>query len=260
LGFGIWDFLGGLVEILQLILLQVVAFVVIVVILNLLFGSQLRNALGRLQTLHQQSLEKEEVLNKEIEKARVQAKNEIDRSQEKARTIIDEAKKSAEQAAEEASRQAQAQAQKIVQDAVERSKRLEQEVMGSIEKRAIELSAELIQYTFTAKGQEALHQQFMDELIDELAKVDKERLAVRVETAEVITSAPLTAQERDRLKKILSSKLAYDIPLQETVDPSLIIGMMIKLGGLVADGSLKNKLARAMAGLRLNAKSANGKK
>jgi len=244
------------VEILQLVLIQVATFVVIVIVLHLLFGSQLRNALGRLQVLHQESLEKEEILNKEIEKARIQAKNEIDRSQEEARAIIENAKKAAEEAGAEAALQAQAQTQKLLQEAVEKSKRMEQEVLATVEKRAVELSAELIQYTFTAKGQEILHRQLIDELIEELSKVDRDRLAVKVDRAEVVTSAELSAQEKEQLKKILSSKLGYDVPLQESVDPSLIVGMMIKLGGLVADGSLKNKLARAMACLR----SKNGKK
>lgn len=242
-------------EILRLVLIQIVTFVVIVVVLRLLFGSQLRIALSRLQTLHQESLEKEEILNKEIEKARIQAKNEIERSQQEAKVIIENAKKAAELAGEEAAQQAQARAQKMVQDAAERTKRLETEVMATVEKRALELSAELIRHTFTARGQEVLHRQLIDELIDELAKVDHQRLVVKVDRAEVVTSAELSPQEKEKIQKVLSSKLGFDVPLDESVDPSLIVGMIIKLGGLVADGSLRNKLAHAMAGLH----SKNGK-
>lgn len=243
-------------EILQLILIQVVTFVVIVIFLRLLFGNQLRSALGRLQVLHQESLEKEEILNKELEKARIQAKNEIERSEQEAKVIIENAKKAAEVAAEEAAQAAQVRADKTVQEALEKTKRMEVEVMATVEKRALELSAKLIQETFTAKGQETLHRQLIDELIDELAKVDRERLAVKVDRVEVVTSAELSPQEKEKIKKVLSSKLGFDVPLVESVDPSLIVGMMIKFGGLVADGSLRNKLNRAMAGLRAK----NGKK
>ncbi len=236
-------------EILQLILIQIATFVIIVIFLRFLFGSQLRAALNRLQVLHQESLEKEEILNKEIEKARIQAKNEIERSEQEAKIIIENAKKAAEAAAEEAAQAAQARADKMVEEALEKTKRLEAEVMATVEKRALELSAKLIQETFTTKGQEALHRQLIDELIDELAKVDRERLAVKVDRAEVVTSAELTTQEKEKIKKVLSSKLGFDVPVDESVDPSLIVGMMIKLGGLVADGSLRNKLGRAMASL-----------
>ncbi|MFB3918812.1 ATP synthase F0 sector subunit b [Candidatus Velamenicoccus archaeovorus] len=244
-------------EILQLILFQVVTFVVIVIVLRFLFGSQLRAALNRLQALHQESLEKEEILNKEIEKARIQAKNEIERSEQEARAIVDNAKKEAEVAAQETILATQAQAEKMVQEAVEKTRRLEAEVMATVEKRALEFSVKLIQETFTAKGQEALHRQLIDELIDELTKVDRERLAVKVDRAEIVTSAELSPQEKEKIKKVLSAKLGFDVPLDESVDPSLIIGMMIKLGGLVADGSLRNKLSRAMAGLHAKSEKNN---
>ena len=71
--------------VLQLIFIQVITFAVIVGILNFLFGSQLKIALNRLQVLHQESLEKEEILNKELERAKVQVQSEIARAKEEAR-------------------------------------------------------------------------------------------------------------------------------------------------------------------------------
>jgi len=47
------------------------------------------------------------------------------------------------------------------------------------------------------------------------------------------------------------SKLGYDLPVDEKSDPSLIFGIVIRLGGLVVDGSLKNKLSRAMSAMRM---------
>ncbi len=46
----------------QLILLQIVTFAVLIAVLYFFFGNQLKVALNRLQVLHQESLEKEEVL------------------------------------------------------------------------------------------------------------------------------------------------------------------------------------------------------
>ena len=52
----------------------------------------------------------------------------------------------------------------------------------------------------------------------------------------------------------MSAKLGSPTKVQERLDESLIAGLVIKLGGLVIDGSLKNKLNHALKALQ--AKSA----
>jgi F0F1-type ATP synthase delta subunit len=236
--------------IIQLVLIQVVTFVVVIVALRFLFGSHLKTALNRLQVLHQQSLEKEEILNKELEKARIQSQGEISRAKEEAKLILDTAKRHAEDIALEAAGGAQEQSKKIMAEASERAKKLEAEVLAGAQEKAMELAQELIRATFAPKGQAILHSQLIDELIDDLRAVDKGRLAVKVDKAEVATSAPLTSEEKKKLEGILVSKLGYELPLEEKIDETLIIGIVIKLGGLVADGSLKNKLNKALNEIR----------
>ncbi|MFA5039485.1 MAG: F0F1 ATP synthase subunit delta [Candidatus Omnitrophota bacterium] len=241
-------------DLLKLVLLQVMTFVVIIILLRFFFGSQLKNALGRLQVLHQESLEKEEVLTKEIEKARIQAENEIARSKETAKAILEEARQAAEKVGLEAVEQAQAQAKKIIAETQERAKKIEIEVRAETEKKAIGLARELIGLIFSSEGQERFHRELIDELIDDLGQVDKERLAIRATRAEVSSSVPLSPEEKKKFSEVLFSRLGHNLPIDESVDPGLIMGMVLKLGGLVIDGSLKNKLHKAM--LVLNAQEA----
>ncbi len=236
--------------VIQLILIQVVTFAVIIGVLHLLFGSQLKIALNRLQVLHQESLEKEEILNKELERAKVQSQSEIARAKEEAKTIVDAARRNAERIALEASEKAQIEAKKTVAESIEKAKKLESEMLSSAEEKAVGLAQDVIRYTFSEKGQEILHTQLIDDLIEELKKVDKARLAVKVDRAEVTTPAGLSPSEKQKLQEILSEKLGYRVALEEKIDATLIVGMEIKLGGLVIDGSLKNKLARAMNAVR----------
>lgn len=228
----------------------IVFFIGLIVVLNFFWGSQLKVALNRLQILHQESLEKEEVLNKELERAKIQSQSEIARSKEEAKNIMDEARRNAEKISLEATERAQIEAKKMIDEATEKAKRLEHEILASIDEKAAGLAQELIKYTFTQKGYEALHSHLIDELIEELKKVDKNRMAVKVDRALVLTSSALTPQEEHKLKEILVSKLGYELTIEEKIDTSLIVGMVIKLGGLVIDGSLKNKLMRARVALK----------
>lgn len=236
--------------VLSLILLQVITFVVILLVMRFLFGSQLKSALTRLQALHQESLEKEDVLNKELERARAQTEAEINRAKEEADLIIENAKRSAEKIGLEAGERTQGEAKKMVAEAVDKAKRIEAEIVASAEEKAVCLAQDLIRFTFAQEDQKTLHAQLIDRLIGELQKVDKERLAIRVDRAEVLTSLALTLEEKQNLEEVLTAKLGTPVTLEEKVDPSLVLGMVIKLGGLIIDGSLKNKLNRALNALR----------
>lgn len=236
-------------DLLKLVLLQVATFVAIIILLRFFFGAQLKNALGRLQVLHQESLEKEEVLTKEIEKARVQAENEIARSKEAAKQMLEEARKTAEKSGLEAAEQAQAQAKKIISEAQERSKKIEAEVRTETEKKAVGLARELIGLIFSASGQERFHRELIDELIDNLSQVEREKLPAKVSRVEITTAIPLSPQEKQRILETLSSRFGQAVSIDENTDPGLMMGMVIKLGGLIIDGSLKNKLQKAMVSL-----------
>jgi F-type H+-transporting ATPase subunit delta len=63
-------------------------------------------------------------------------------------------------------------------------------------------------------------------------------------TARVVAAQPLTAEQRaavdERLRKAVGSKVAVDVE----VDPSLLGGLVIKVGSRMIDASLKSKLYR----------------
>ena len=236
--------------IIQLVLIQIVAFVFIVGIMRLLFGTQLKTALNRLQTLHQESLAKEEMLNKELERARVQCESEIARGKEEAKVIIDTAKKNSEKIALEANAKSQLEAKKLIDEAREHAQRREAEVLTHSDEKATSTALELIQGVFSDKGQEVLQSQLIGELLDELEKVDKSQLPVKEDTAVVTTVLKLSAKEVERIKTILSEKLSHDVKVEQKTDPSIITGIVIGLGGLVIDGSLANKLNKVLNALR----------
>ncbi len=232
--------------VLSLIVLQVVTFVVIVLVMRLLFGSQLKIALNRLQVLHQESLEKEEVLNKELERAKAQAEAEISRAKEEAKQIIETAKRNSEKSSTEAVERAQAEAKRTIAESLEKSKRLEAEVLAQAESKSVTIAQELIRFVFTQDDLKILQSHLIDELIEELKNIDKAKLIVKTDKAEVVSSQALSSKEKENLKEVLSSKLGGNLSIEEKIDETLVAGIVIKLAGLVIDGSLKNKFNRAM--------------
>jgi len=63
-------------------------------------------------------------------------------------------------------------------------------------------------------------------------------------SASVVSAKPLTAAQRAALQSALKSSIKREIRMTESVDPSLLGGLVVKVGSRQIDSSLKSKLAR----------------
>jgi len=70
-----------------------------------------------------------------------------------------------------------------------------------------------------------------------------DKLRGRIE-ANVVSAVPMDPKQSAALKARLSTLLGGDVVLVESVDPSLIGGLIVRVGDHVLDGSLSNNLAR----------------
>jgi F-type H+-transporting ATPase subunit delta len=69
-------------------------------------------------------------------------------------------------------------------------------------------------------------------------------------TAEVTSATPLTPAQMDKLAASLKAKTGKDIALDAKVDPSLIGGLVVKMGSRMIDTSLKTKLSQLKVALK----------
>jgi F-type H+-transporting ATPase subunit delta len=72
-------------------------------------------------------------------------------------------------------------------------------------------------------------------------------------TAEVVAAQDLTPAQRDRIGEQLRKAVGQKVAVELRVDPSLLGGLVVKLGSRMVDASLKSKLHRlemAMKGVR----------
>ena len=79
----------------------------------------------------------------------------------------------------------------------------------------------------------------VETMYDELA--DEAEGLVRAEARSVV---PLTPDQRTRLIRVLAQKTGRTVVLQERIDPSVLAGVSIQVGGRLIDGSAAGRLAR----------------
>ena len=69
-------------------------------------------------------------------------------------------------------------------------------------------------------------------------------------TAAVTTAQALSYDQADQLKKTLSASVGKDVMLNVKVDPSILGGLIVKIGSRMVDSSLRTKLTAIRAGLK----------
>ncbi len=60
----------------------------------------------------------------------------------------------------------------------------------------------------------------------------------------VVSATPMSGAETDKLKAALSARSKRQVRMQNSVDPTLLGGAVVRAGDLVIDGSLKGRLER----------------
>lgn len=69
-------------------------------------------------------------------------------------------------------------------------------------------------------------------------------------TAEVTTAAPLNDRQRAQLEDALKSVLGARIAIQARTDPTLLGGMIVRVGSRMVDSSLRSKLDRLQLAMK----------
>ncbi len=231
----------------QIILIQMATFTLIVLFLRWLLYSHISKALERLQKLNQQNLEKEKVLKEEFERAKKQAELEIQQGKIEAENIKEQAKEDGEKTRRNLLEGSKEEAKRIVNEGIRDSQRKYNDLLLSMQDKAVYLAVDIVRYIFTERIRQALHVQVIDELIDDVASLDKEKIRAQGDRAEIVSAFSLGSDQEQRLQKALSNKLERNIILEETIDPEVVGGMIIRLSGFVViDGSIKNKFKRVL--------------
>lgn len=238
----------------QLIAIQIVTFILIVLFLRLLLHAHIGRVLRRLQKLNQENLEKRKALKEELEMAKNEIEGEIERGRREAESIKEQASSDAEKNRQEVLAKVKKEAKRLINEAMRDAQRKKAELTLEMQRKAVHLATDMVKYIFTEPGRENLHTQLIDEVIAGIEDMEKEKLKIDGNQAEVIYAFSLLPEQKKRLKKALDSKLNKEIVLVEKKDEEVIAGLIIKLKGIVIDGSIKNRIKKILLAMKKDMK------
>ena len=234
----------------QLLAIQIITFVGVVFLLRFLFSRHLKTALARLNTLHEENLAKEEELNEELKRAKEESKAQIQKGKDEAALIIEAAGKEANSIRLNIQEQAKAQAEKIIAEGGVEAEKLKGSVIKDMRSQSIELASKMIDELLSETDKIALQYEFANDIISEISRLPQEQFNIKCGKVKVSSSFLLLEKQREELKGILAEKIGNQIELAEELNPELIGGLIIDIGGMVIDGTLKNKLQRIIDNMK----------
>lgn len=234
----------------QLIIIQAVTFVGLLFVLRMLFYRQLGSAVTRLKRLHEENVSKEDALRKELEAIRLERQEELKKAREEADGIIKAARAKSEKVSAGIESEAKKQAEELSEKTKLAAQRMGHDLAVKYKEKSIELSMRALKALFSEQGQEAFQHQLISELIGEIKNLKEDSFTSKSKEARVSSALPLAAAEKEKLAHALSAKTGCAVDIKESRDEGLIAGLVIQMGSVTIDGSLRNKLEKIIPHLK----------
>jgi len=239
----------------QLILVQVIAFIGVVLVMRKILISSSYKEINRLQQLNEENAEKSKELARKILDAENDHRERITQAEKEVRELKTRARKEIEELKEALVAKGKAEGDSIVAQALNSKKEIRAEIEEGMHEKSVEFSFQIFQKVLSSDEQKLVFNGLMESVLEELENIEKDRLkAINLKGSqnniEVKTSHAMSSQQKEKLETVLSSKLDQTIKTQEVVERDVICGIIIMLGSVVIDGSLSERFRKAAAELK----------
>ncbi len=237
--------------IVSLILFQLIIFGGLIFLLRRVLTKNVTDATKHLEELNQDYSEKEKKLNQQFEEAKEKSQNIIRQAQQEAEKLRTQSTKDVENQRDLILNQARTQSETIIQQADKSRQALIAELDVKIEKEAINKACELMQVTLPEKFRQEVHLYWVKELLEEgFGQLKNLQFPDDIDEIKVTSAFPLTDEQRNNLSKKIKDALGRDVQLKEETESRVVAGLIISIGSLVLDGSLKNKIEEQAKGAK----------
>ena len=235
---------------LSFLLVQIVNLIIVYVVVSKWIVTPIMGMLEKRRETIAHGLEDARVAAEARANAEKEAEKIIAEAQTRAGQVVREATGRAESAANDVKSAAEAEAKKARDKAVAEVEEDRNRILGDLRSQVAALSIaatqKLIGEALDEKRQHALLDEFFSGLKSgKVVVLDDTKGA----SAEVTSALPLTKGEQDAVKTDVLAKSGA-LAVSFRVDPSILGGLVIKVGDKVLDGSVAGKLEGLRANLR----------
>ena len=242
--------------IVSLILLQLLIFMGLIFMFRRIMTQNVVSATKHLEELDNDYTKKEKEINRQLEEVKQKSRELMLKAQEEAEGLKTQVVKETEEEKEKILHQARIQGEEMMQQAEKSRQALISELEERIDKEAVHKATESIQSILPEQFKKDVHTHWVEEQIEKgFGNLERLRIPQDIEVIKVTSAFELAEEQRKILSKKLKEALGRNITLQEEVDPKVIAGLVITIGSLVLDGSLKNRIQEQAKGVQFKGQS-----
>jgi F-type H+-transporting ATPase subunit b len=226
----------------QLVLVQIVTFVAIVFVLRKLLYSESAKEMLRLKKLKEETAEKQRELQQKIDAAQDAYKEKMAEAEEKVRVYQLKSEEAAKEMRKQVLLKANEEAEQIVKSAFNAKEKMREEIAEEMRKKAPVLASRMFKAFLSPAVRDMAHKELVRDVIEKMKKAGKVSFKSKVDKGEIVFAQALSDKDKGEIEALIRNNLGYDVPLQGREDGELVAGVVIKLGTILIDGSLDNRL------------------
>jgi F0F1-type ATP synthase delta subunit len=232
-----------LLLLISLITLMLIIFGVLVFLGKKMMTQNIALATKHLDELSQDYDERANEVNRQLEEANNKAQEIISSAQNEAEKTKSDMIKQAEEERDRIIQQARTQAEEMIQQADKSRAQLISEIEDRIAKEAVNRTCDLCYDTLPEEFRRLVHGQWVEDLIENgFSRAERLRLPEGMNEVEVVSAFALSDEQRKKIAKKLKDTFGHEVTVKEQINPKVVAGLVINIGSLVLDGSLKNKI------------------
>lgn len=233
---------------------QIFNFAIIFVVLRAWVYKPILSLLDKRRETIAQGLEDARVAAEARANAEKDAREIIAKAQSEATQKVRESTERAEAAAREIMNEAEAEVAKsrdaALAEAAQERNRILADVRGQVAALAMAAAQKLVGEALDEKRQRALIDEFFSGVKSGKVVVMSEASGLSGQAAEVTSALPLSADEKQQVEKDVLAKIGPQAAVSFRVDPSILGGLVVRVGDKVLDGSVAGKLENLRQNLR----------
>jgi F0F1-type ATP synthase membrane subunit b/b' len=236
---GVWD-------ILILLVVQGGFFVLLALALRFFFLKQVQTALARLRALQEEAMVKETQLKEELERARTQSASIVAAAQQEAAALREQVRSEVAQIRMNADVEGQQEKKEIIESGRKDLLKLEEKLRRQAQDDAVDIAAQYTAALLSEGARAGFDRVYFSESLSAFESLSLDMRVIKAHDVRVVSARAFAEDERERIAGVLSRK-TNGLSVIFAVDSALVGGFIVTIGEFVADGSLRNRIAKLAA-------------
>ena len=228
-----------------MVVVQVVTFLAIVFIMKHLLHAESLKEVERLKKLKEEAIAKQRELQEQLDSSQKAFDQKMAEAEAHTRSLNAKSEAESRELRTKILEKAKEDAANIMKAAFNAKEKMREEIVVEMKQRAPLHASRIFMAVLSDEVRERTHKELLTDVIANLRRMDKSTFKTRVDQGEIASAYSLSSEEKANVESAFRDVLGYAVPIAEKKDGKISVGVVIRLGPIMIDGSLENRMRQA---------------